>query len=180
MNTNLSMDFMGEYLAARKKADDVFSLPLITKKHIKSLNGPEAEYLYKKIGDTYSGLQGDERARFTRKIRPLLAGDSNKEIWEFNQSQITAAIKKLLSETGVMPTNSAIARETGLSRQTIITHVKACNSHDFLAEMSRFKGKMPELLSMIYESAVKGNMAAAKLYFQVSGVVPSMRPRSGE
>ncbi|MES2108962.1 MAG: hypothetical protein V4577_09460 [Bacteroidota bacterium] len=174
------MDFMGEYLAARKKAGDVFSLPLITKKHIKSLGGPEAEYLYKKIGDTYSGLEGDERAQFTRKIRPLLAGDSNKEIWEFNQSQITAAIKKLLCETSVMPTNSAIARETGLSRQTIITHVKAYNSHDFLTEMSRFKGKVPELLSKIYEAALNGNMEAARLYFQVSGVMPGTRRRLGE
>jgi len=176
MNTNLSLDLLGDYLAGKKKADDVLALPRISKKDLENLTRVETDYLYEQISQMYYSLEGEERDMFTRKIQPLLSGRSNKEAWEHNHSQVNSAIEKLVGETGAMPSHSALARETGLSRQTIIKHLKEYGSQPALqCEVEQLKNMAPTVLSKIYELARIGDRKAARLYFEIIG---SLSPRA--
>ena len=176
MNANLSLDLLDDYLAAKKRADAVLALPRISKKDLENLTRVETDYLYEQISRTYYSLEGEERELFTRKIRPLLAGRSNKEAWEHNHWQVNSAIEKLVDETGAMPSHSALARETGLSRQTIIKHLKGYGSQPALRpEVEQLKNMAPTVLSKIYELACTGDMKAARLYFEIIG---SLSPRA--
>ena len=172
MNKNLEADFMAEYLAAKKKVDAVLASPFVTRKDIRNLSGPETEYLYKQIEKTYDSLEGEERDRFLTRIRPLLADNCNREWWEHNHSQITSTIEKLVGETGRMPSKTTLARQTGLSRQTIAKHLKAHAAQPARqTEMERLKSMAPALLSAIYNRAIAGDNEAARVYFEmVSGL----------
>ena len=176
MNANLSLDLLGDYLAGKKKADAVLALPRISKKDLENLTRVETDYLYEQISKKYYSLDGEERKLFARKIQPLLTGRSNKEAWEHNHWQINSAIEKLVGETGTMPSHSALARETGLSRQTIIRHLKEYGSQPALrTEVGQLKNMAPTVLSKIYELACTGDMKAARLYFEMIG---ALNPRA--
>ncbi|MGN6396291.1 MAG: hypothetical protein ACTHMI_12050 [Mucilaginibacter sp.] len=161
-----------DYHASMKKINAVWALPRITKKDLEGLTQMETDYLYEQVDYTYHSLEGRERKLFIRKIQPLLTGKSNKEAWEHNHSQITGAIEKLTGQTGVMPSHGALARETGLSRQTIVRHVKAGHNPSSCAGKDPFKKNVQELISRIYASALEGNIEAARLYLQVTGAMP--------
>ena len=66
MNANLSLDLLDDYLAGKKKADDVLALPRISKKDLENLNRVETDYLYEQISQMYYSLEGEQRDLFTR------------------------------------------------------------------------------------------------------------------
>lgn len=69
-----------------------------------------------------------------------------------------------------MPTKNVIARETGLSRQTVAKHFAAYKRHPgFTAEMEQFKFMAPNVLANVFKCALSGDMRAARLYFEMVG-----------
>ena len=69
-----------------------------------------------------------------------------------------------------MPSKVEIAKKTELSRQTIHKHLKEYKTHPlFLGQMEQFNFVSSKLLAKVFQYAINGDIAAAKLYFSVIG-----------
>jgi hypothetical protein len=85
-----------------------------------------------------------------------------------------------MRNNGVMPNKSAIARETGLSRQTVAKHFAAYKRHpEYTAEMEQFKFMAPNVLASVFKHALNGDIKAARLYFQMVGATNSQSRTCG-
>ncbi|HZX59158.1 MAG TPA: hypothetical protein VFE54_10540 [Mucilaginibacter sp.] len=77
-----------------------------------------------------------------------------------------------------MPAKNIIARETGLSRQTVAKHIAAYQKHPgYAAEMEQFKFIAPNVLASVGKHALNGDVRAARLYFEMVGA--SKQSRTG-
>ena len=71
-----------------------------------------------------------------------------------------------------MPSKSEIASKTELSRQTVHKHLKEYSNHpQYLGQIEHFKFMTSELLAKVFQFASQGDVAAAKLYFNVMGLM---------
>ena len=69
-----------------------------------------------------------------------------------------------------MPTQNAIAEQSGLSRQTIAKHIAEYSTHpEFIAGTERFKFMSHTLLAKVFRFASNGDMRAARIYFEMVG-----------
>lgn len=117
-------------------------------------------------------LKGEERDDFLNKIEAITPADNKQQVWEYNHQVITDAIAKLTEHYGCMPTKNNIAEATGLSRQTITKHLKEYKNHPAYAEQTeQFKIMVPKLMAKVYRAAVKGDIRAARLYFETVGAI---------
>lgn len=96
--------------------------------------------------------------------------DSKNIIWENNSQRIIKAIMDHLTENGMMPSRQDLTERTGLSRQTIYKHLKEFSFHEVFAEHERKLRFMEQhVLAKVLHLAAKGDIGAAKLYFNVIG-----------
>jgi predicted transcriptional regulator len=152
------------------KIDQLFTLEKITPKDIEGLTQAEYQYLVKTNSEKLAGLKGQARDQFLDQIDPILHPATKTAIWEQNQSVINRAVADYMREYGVMPNKSAIAKKTGLSRQTVFKHLKEYKHHpEYTAEMEQFKYMAPNILVNVFKRALSGDMRAAKLYFDMVG-----------
>src|SRR5258708_15798328 len=107
------------YEATKKKIDGLLALKKITLKDIEDLGQIERELLAETATQTLAKLKGQERDNFLDKIDLVIPAGTKSNVWEYNHLVITDAISMFMRHHGIMPTKSAIADETGLSRQTI-------------------------------------------------------------
>ena len=153
----------------KRKVEQLLALEKITLADIEGLTPSERQYLAETCTKTLKKLQGGDRDNFLNRIDCIIPASTRADIWEHNHSVITGAISRLMGGSGVMPSRSAIARETGLSRQTIAKHIKEYQRHPgHTAEMDQFKFMAPGLLASVYKQALGGDMGAAKLYLQMA------------
>lgn len=92
----------------------------------------------------------------------LKKGDKNIT-WENNQQIISEAYFELIKENNRPPTLGAIAKKTGISRQTVCEHIKTIN-------VDTLSTKTPHRLlaeRVIMQLAKNGDAASAKLLFQL-------------
>jgi hypothetical protein len=152
------------------KINKILSLEQITPKDIEPLNEKESTCLMGVITEKFNNLKGTERDKFYKKIELITSITIKNQIWEYNHDQITWAISTLMQEFGRMPTKTAIAAKTELSRQTVHKHLKEYAAHpQFLGQMEQFRFMTSKVLAKIFQFAVNGDTAAAKLYFSVMG-----------
>jgi predicted transcriptional regulator len=117
-------------------------------------------------------LKGEERDNFLAKIDPILPPATKSDIWDYNNHRISNAISSYMSEYGVMPSQSDIAEETGLSRQTVSKHFKEYKAKpEFIAQMEQFKFMAPKMLANVFKAAGTGDIRAARLYFEMVGAM---------
>ena len=129
-----------KFTGSKRKVKRLFALEKITPKDLEGFNKNECDYLSVTSTQLLQQLKGEERDSFITKIELVVPADSKNQIWEYNQHLISGAISKLMREYGSMPDKTAIAEETGLSRQTIAKHLKDYKAHpEYAAEMDRFK-----------------------------------------
>ncbi len=99
--------------------------------------------------------------------------------WDVNHENIKEAFLRLLKEnSGKRPSFRELSNETGLHVNTISKHVKGLT-----IEMDGvYKLLTEDVVISIYKAAVKGNVSAMKLWFQVVNgwVEPSEVIHSGE
>ncbi|MGN6394619.1 MAG: hypothetical protein ACTHMI_03585 [Mucilaginibacter sp.] len=165
-----------DYAASKKKVDDVLALQKITADDLSSLTRMERDYLSETITDSLNSLKGEEKDNFLCKVDAIIAPASKNQFWEHNHHLRSEAISRLMRQYGYMPSNSAIARETGLSRPTIVKHLKEYKtSPEFAAETERFRFMAPKLLAAVYKRGCEGDMRAAKLYFEMTGSLIKQR-----
>lgn len=160
------------FTSQKRKVDSLLALKKITLKDIEDLSQAERDYLAETATQTLAKLKGEERDQFLEKIDLIVAPAAKSNVWEYNHLVITEAISRFVRHHGVMPTKSAIADETGLSRQTITKHFAAYKAQpEFAAQMEQFKFLAPKMLANVFKYASGGDMRAARLYFEMVGAL---------
>lgn len=152
------------------KIKHLLALEKITLKDIEDLNQLEREYLGEIATQTLMQLKDVERDDFLNKIDLIIPASTKSDIWQHNHSLINNAVSAYMRKYGVMPNKNNIARETGLSRQTVAKHFAAYKRHpEYTAEMEQFKFMAPTVLANVFKFALNGDMKAARLYFEMVG-----------
>jgi len=155
-----------------EKVNSLLALKKITLKDIENLSRIEREHLEEIATLTLERLKGEARDKFLDKIEQIVPVSMKSKVWEYNHLTISDAINRLMRRYGIMPPKTAIAEETGLSRQTINKHLKEYKAQpEFLAQMEDFKFMAPKILANVFKYAADGDMRAARLYFEVVGAI---------
>ena len=131
----------------------------------------------KKIGAVitagYLTLSGDDRDSFFDKTEEILSPNSRNEIWERNHYCILNVISWQTIQHKQIPTIKEIVEETGLSRVTVLKHLKEYYDSDtFKEKQNAFKFLREKLMAKIYSFAYDGNMRAAKIFMDVTSDKP--------
>ena len=155
-----------------KKVNDVLKLKKITDDDLADFTNDERKHLAAICTHKLENLMGDEREDFINKIELITAPITKTQNWEINHQRITVAISKLMQDNGFMPSKTDLARETGLSRQTICKHLKEYKAQpEYLEEMEQFKFMVPKVIAKVFKFAVNGDIKAARLYLEMVGVI---------
>jgi len=162
---------------SKAKIDKLLLLEQITLSDLELLSRTEKDSLMEILGEKLNKLKGTERDDFCKKIN-LIAGEATKnQIWENNHIQIGWAISSLMLEQHCMPTVTEIAIKAELSRQTIHKHLNDYANHpQYLEQVEQFRFMIPKVLSRVFHYAVNGDVGAAKLYFNVMGMLNNGKP----
>lgn len=160
-----------------KKIKEALNTEILTHDLVEKLSENERNKLFEIITEKLNTSTGEERDRIFKQIEGVICQSSKNQIWEANNTKITMGISRLLQEIGRMPSKQELAEETGLSRQTVHKHLKEYATHPlYLMEMEAFRFMTSKVLAKVFKFAVNGDIAAAKLYFQIVGFSNSLSP----
>ena len=88
-----------------------------------------------------------------------------KDVWEMNHQKVVNAISAHLTEYGFLPTQTTLAKQTGLSRQSIAMHLKAYRDQPaFTDHLEQLKLMKFTVLERVLAQAVSGDLKAAKIF----------------
>lgn len=93
-----------------------------------------------------------------------LENSDKNDTYVRNHQIIEEAYVKLYDETGKHPSQTALAKETGLTRQTIYNHYKDLQLRDV---SPKYKTRVNNVLNKLAEKAEEGDVQAIKLYLEV-------------
>ena len=148
----------------------VLNLPQITPADIADFTPEERGLLFDTITECANKCEGENLEKFLRQIDPITSDSSRNQIWEINHEKITNAIATDIHKYGLMPTKAEIAEATGLSRQTVHKHLKEYPTHPLYAEhVTQFRFMLDTVLAAVCASAMKGDVKAARLFFEMVG-----------
>lgn len=163
--------------AAKQKVNRLLSLKKMSLQDIEDLDQVERDYLEQTAIKKLQQLTGAERDSFIEKIEAIVPVSTKHQLWEHNQMRISSTISKFISKHGFMPAKTVIAEQTGLSRQTVVKHVKEYQTHpEYLAAIQQFKLMAPNVLASVLKSAINGDTKAARLYFEMVGAISKQQP----
>jgi predicted transcriptional regulator len=158
------------------KINKILSLEQITVKDLEPLNKTESDRLMEILTEKINTLKGAERDEFYHKIELITAESTKNQLWENNHNKITRAISNFILDYGRMPNQTDIAKETGLSRQTIQKHLKEYTNHpQYLEQIEQFRFMTSKVLAKVFQFAMNGDIRAAKLYFNAMGLMNSQQ-----
>jgi len=173
MNTETALS---NSTATKTKVDQLFELKKINLNDLDDLKQTERDYFFKTTTRTLARLKGEERDNFLNKIDPILPPATKSDIWDYNHLKISEAISRYMNDYGMMPAQSAIVEETGLSRQTVSKHFKEYKTKpEFIAQMEQFKFMAPKMLANVFKAAGSGDIRAARLYFEMVGAINKLQ-----
>jgi len=165
------------FTALKVKVDNLFALQKITPEDIEGFTKPERDYIAANATEKLQQLKGQERDNFISKIELVVPVNTKNQMWEYNHFVISGAISKFMREYGIMPDQSTIAEETGLSRQTVAKHLKEYKTHPaYAAQLEQFKFMAPKIMAKVFKFAVNGDVKAARLYFEMVGAINKQQP----
>ena len=122
------------------------------------------------------------------ETRNKLYGGVNKETstedrnptWEANHVLIIEAMDKLMRDNERWPTKVEIIEACGLSRATVYKHLAAMNLAELLGEaLDELKFMSGKVLAKLCENAMDGDIRAARLTFELMGVLKKGRSAPG-
>jgi DNA-binding phage protein len=159
-----------------RKVDALIKKRVILQKDIENLTNEENRYLNIRLCELFNTLKGEEKDKFLKKIEHITNTDFNNDLWETNHKRIMAAINNVMAETGVMPGKAQIAKESGLSRQTIHKHLKEYQEHHLYREQEgQFRFLKARMQAILYQLAAKGDAKAIKLFLEVTGLLDNSK-----
>jgi hypothetical protein len=165
-----------------RKINRILERKIITIQDVrKVLNPVERKHLKTIIFQRLNELKGIDRQNFIDKVSRIQGKDFKNQMWERNHYMIVAAINNYIHETGMMPTKNNIHADTNISRQTINKHLKEYYTTDQYKErQNSFKIMSDKVLTKLISMAlsIQGDVKAARLYFEVTGVLGGMQNNS--
>ena len=152
--------------AILQKFDELMKLEKIERHHLDVLTSTEKADFLQMVHDKIPYLQGEELDRYIEQTSALL--DQN-EVWEFNHRKIEVIIERYVKETGNMPSTSAIAADTKLSRHTVRKHLKAVNTSPVTSDQANGIALMlPRVMGSVLKQALHGDIKAARVYIEAA------------
>lgn len=124
------------------------------------------------INERLSKMQGQEREDFLDKVEEIVPANSElkNQRWEINHSEVSRVISNFIREYNRIPTKNEIAKDTGLSRQTVHKHLLEFSDSEFYNEANqKLKILNHKLMAKVYQAAFDGSVKAARLYFEMTG-----------
>lgn len=162
------------------KFEKLLALKEIEPTDLDGLTKEEEREFLELVSHIFHKLTGDERDRFYQKIEPITSDNTKNQIWEYNHSVIMDAITRLMQAYGRMPTKAQIAIETDLSRTTVHKHLRDYSKHPlYFAELNQFRFMASGLMTKLFQFAMNGDVGAAKLYFNVLGMLGNGQAQRG-
>lgn len=159
-----------KFTESEAKIQKLLSLEQITPSDYELLSEPERDRLMEILTEEFNKLKGIERDKFYHKFEPITSDSTKNQLWESNHIKITWAISAFMQDYGRMPTKTEIADKTELSRQTVHKHLKEYTNHPlYLGQIEQFRFMTSKVLAKVFQFAINGDTAAAKLYFNIMG-----------
>jgi len=142
--------------------DHLLAQDKIERSHLESLPPDKRKEFTSLLNNKLATTIDIERDAFIEKIRTIVEPD---KLWEMNHSRITNAIYNFIGKYGTMPGKSHLVKETGLSRPTIHKHMQTLKTSPLMNEQNEMFALMTkEVLGKVLQTALHGDMGAAKLY----------------
>jgi len=168
-----------ELMTTKGKVENLLALDKISLKDIDGLSNLERAHLGEVVTEKLEKLRGEERDSFLEKIAAVVPSSTKSQLWEHNQLVISRAITNFMCKHGCMPPKTVIANECGLSRQTVIKHMKEYQVNpEHMSTTEQFKFMAPQVLASVFKSAVNGDARSARLYFEMVGELNKPHPNT--
>jgi hypothetical protein len=149
---------------------DILKLKVITNEDIDRLSTDERKELGIEFNKLLNEKKGVSRDAIFKKYWGIMNEDSRNSAWENNHNLITNKLHFTIKENGYIPGVTELSNLTGISRQTITKHL---NSYKQSSIYSSFKESFLSLnsnvMQAVYQMAMKGDIKACKLYFELVG-----------
>jgi DNA-binding phage protein len=153
----------------------LLSKSVINTEDITDFSEADKAELRKAIQEKLNAWDVDDQlgiTKFYEKVHNAFTDKERYELWEVNHTQILQAMSKYMKEYNAMPGATDIAKTTGLSRQTVYKHVKEYMTHPVYTDRKvKYKMLMDRVLIEVYHRAIEGDVKAARLYLEVTGVI---------
>jgi len=145
----------------------------ITKEQLNQLNRSQVEELNQQLTERFNtAATALEKEKLWQLIEPIATEQTKNDYWEANHQSISAALSNYINTNHTLPTKTALSGLTGLSRQTIHKHFKEYKqAGGFKFQQEAFELLTNNLLARLYGFACSGNVQAAKLFLELSGVL---------
>ena len=148
--------------------DDILKLKVITHEDTAKLSRKEKDEFYVIMHDKLNNTNGIEKDEFLEQVLPITPHDVHVQLYENNHLLITHALSKLTQANGRIPSQTDIANETKLSRNTVRKHLKEFSTNDlYLADTQKMQLLVPKLLARLYEMGIQGDVSACKLFLNM-------------
>jgi hypothetical protein len=162
------------------KINNIFALEIITKENLNVLSKEERKTFNNLMADNLNELKDLELDKFIEKTSSIFSKELKNQLWERNHTLLINEISSFIYEYCRMPISRELADKTGLSRQTIHKHMKEYEKEPlFVENMEQFKFMNTKLLSKVCQLALKGDIGACKLYFNLMGCLGSGNQLNG-
>ena len=142
--------------------DDLLAVEKIERSQLQHLTPEKKKEFSALLHNKLAASTGADRDAFIEKISSLL---DHEKMWEINHEKINNAINAFVHKCGTMPTKSHLVNETGLSKATVYKHIQSLKASPLLNEQNEYFALMTkQVLGKVLQTALHGDMAAAKLY----------------
>lgn len=156
----------------QKKIEALFKLEKISREDLDGLNKEEWSYFSRTTTEKINNTEGEELDSLLEKVDPILSQHTKNELWENNHRKIIQAISTFIDEYGRMPLNMELVKPVGLSRQTIHKHLKEYKENCLYSDyIGQFEFMTPKLVAKMYQFAIRGDVKAGRLYFEMIGAL---------
>lgn len=146
---------------------------------IRALNRNELIRLGQLTTEKLNKLKGVDRDKFYEKVEAVLTEDTKNALWEHNHRNIITVISNSLISNNRLLSVQEISDKVSLSRTTIYKHLAEFSEHPlYTQEFNKFKLLTSNLLTIVYKNAIDGDTSAAKLFFNVCGMLQGGQPPS--
>lgn len=151
----------------------------ITMQDIEGWPKSAIDMLYRRIAEDLTASTHQDYDNAMAKYYHVCPEDAKNQIWDKNHSLILSAIEKSIRQSGIFPTKTKISNETGLSRNTIQHHLKRyAESEQRIFELETRQLVNENLMSCLLQRAYNGDVKAARLYMEATGLIKSSPGRN--
>ena len=144
---------------------------------LNQLSSVELKRFHSKCNRIMAKLKGRDRDVFTKKLWGILSEESKNIMWVNNHEMIKNALHNSIKKDGFFPDSTRLKELTGLSRQTIYKHLKTFNNSELHNEYKdACKVLESNVIQLVYQLAMNGDLKACKLFLELSGAINRMNP----